>query len=326
MEMPVTRRVCLLVFLLALASGGEEETDWSLQLEGARDLLAHGHPDEAYAEYVRYAERGNGVAQFTVGLFHRNGWDGVVDEAASVPWFARAAANGIPVAQHYFGEFLRDGKYLPADPAEAAKWFRASADGGHLLSLVALGDLHLEGRGVARDPDRALQLFEQAAERSVPAAQLRLAEVYLEGAQGIAPAPERAAHWLEAAAGGGSHEAEFRLGSLLLSRGKGPSAREGARTMFERAASAGYLPAYLPTAKLYLAVPEGERVAADHLAKAYLWLHAAARRLVDPGAKAEVAELLERVEGLVPETWRGDLDAKVKAHLDEVAASAASGS
>ena len=55
---------------------------------------------------------------------------------------------------------------------------------------------------------------------------------------------------------------------------------------------------------------------ADQLAKAYMWASAAKARGDEAGEK-RAAELLERVNAIMPESWRKDLDARVAEHLSE---------
>ena len=89
------------------------------------------------------------------------------------------------------------------------------------------------------------------------------------------------------------------------------------------AALRGYLPAYLPTGELYLNAPPDPETGepdAGNLAKAYLWLSAASRRLQDEHDLARARTLLDQVRAIMPATWAPDLDAKVEVHLAGVAA------
>jgi len=93
---------------------------------------------------------------------------------------------------------------------------------------------------------------------------------------------------------------------------------EAARYLFESAASQKHGPAYLPTGKLYLEAPVDPntgKLTAHDLAKAYLWLSAAARQAKDPKDRARVKDLLAKVNQIMPTSWKPELDAKVDAHF-----------
>ncbi len=292
-------------------------------LRKADKALAAGDYDGAYAEYLRHAEeKDDHLAQFNLALFHDYGWGRPVDPVAACRWHERAAAGGIPYAAHRLAECLAEGVGRPADPEAAARWYRKAADLQHHISLCDLGEMHLRGEGVEKDPEKAVALCTEAAERGLAPAQLRLAGFYVEGDAEIRDAV-LAARWLEAAARQGLAEAQYRLGALLHERGDAePATRDVARYWLESAASQGYLDAYLPVAEAYLARPRDPssgRLPADDLAKAYLWLSAAAHRLEEPESKARADTLLAEVRAVMPPSWAPSLDAQVEAHLEEVA-------
>jgi TPR repeat protein len=304
-----------------LVSVAGAAADPSKPLRKANKALAAGDYDRAHQEFLRHAtDKGNALAQFNLALMHENGWGRPADPVAACDWHEKAASGGIPYSSHRLAECLINGIGRPADAKAAADWYRKAADLGHFISLCDLGDLYMRGKGVEKDPGEAAALCTKAAERRLPQAQLRVARYYLEGdasirdeAQGI--------KWLEAAAAQGLPEAQYRLGMLLRAHtGHDGSAAVKARYLLETAASHGYLPAYLPVGELYLQAPrdpDSGRLPPDDLAKAYLWLSAAVRRLEDPASLASAKALLEKVREAMPQTWAPSLDAKVNAHLAE---------
>jgi TPR repeat protein len=294
--------------------------DLAAELKGAQEALAAGDYETAFREYSRHAEeKNNPLAQFTLGLFYDLGWGRPVDRAAACRWQGKAAEGRIPAGQHLFAECLRDGVNGPPDPAAAAQWYERAAENGHVISLCSLAELHIAGEGVPEDPAKGLELCGQvAAGDSVPA-KIRMGRFHLEGAGGLED-PERAYGWFESAAAYGSAEAQYYLGVMNRDGLGRPKAPRLAREWFEIAAAEGYRRAYLPTGTLYWTgprEPESGLLPAHDLAKAYLWLSAAARRASDPEELARATEMLEKIRAVMPETWVPDLDAKVAAHLAE---------
>jgi TPR repeat protein len=294
--------------------------DLAAELEDAQKALAAGDYKTAFREYSRFAdENNNPLAQFTLSLFYDLGWGRPVDRPAACRWQEKAAEGRIPAGQHLFAECLRDGVNGPPEPAAAAQWYERAARNGHVISLCSLAELYIAGEGVPKDPAKGLELCGQvAAGDSVPA-KIRMGRFHLEGAGGLED-PERAHGWFESAAQYGSAEALYYLGVMNRDGLGRPKAPRLAREWFEIAAGEGYRRAYLPTGELYFngpKDPETGLLPAHDLAKAYLWLSAAARKATDPEELAQAAEMLERIREVMPETWVPDLDAKVAAHLAE---------
>jgi TPR repeat protein len=300
------------------ASPAAARTDPAAELKEAQAALAAGEYDRAYPEYLRFAEEAdNGLAQFTVGMFHRLGWGSrPVDPAAACGWFEKAAAHHIPLASHYLAECFEQGIGRPADPAEAALWYERAAGLGHHMSLCALAELHVQGRGVAKDPRRALALCREAAEKGARPAQVQVGRYLLYGDPSVRD-PAAAHAWLEQAAAF-SAEAQYHLGVAHRDGLGHPASPAEARDWFERAASQGYVPAYFQTARLYFDVSpdyQAEPPPADDLAKAYLWLSATAQRSQDPVELERTRAMLEQVRAIMPATWAPTLDARVAEHL-----------
>ncbi|AUB79530.1 tetratricopeptide repeat protein [Candidatus Thiodictyon syntrophicum] len=318
MTVHAKRRLAILgSILLGLLSGAANAVpDLAGELRDAQAALAVGDYAKAYQAYLTHGDD-NPLAQFSLGLFFQFGWGRPGDPVEACRWQEKAAQGGIPAAQQLLADCLRRGVHRPVDLAGAAHWYEQAALSGILTASCSLAELYMAGEGVPKDPQRALELCRQPAERGLPAAQLRLAGFYLDGDVAVRD-PVLALRWIQAAAQANNAEAQFRLG-LMLRDGVGqPADPRSARYWLETSASQGWLPAYLPTAELYLNAPadpgSGLLPAAD-LAKAYLWSAAAARRLA-PGPAAEQAKaLLAKVGVLMPDTWRPDLDRQIDRHL-----------
>ena len=316
----LTRILSLLIAAMIGLGPTAAGADVAAELKGAQEALAAGDYETAFREYSRFAEeKNNPLAQFSLALFYQIGWGRPVDRAAACRWHEKAAEGRIPAAQHFLADCLVEGLHRPPDPAAAAVWYEKAARNGHVISLCSLAELYIAGKGVPKDPAEGLALCGQvAAGDSVPA-KIRMGRFHLEGA-GDLKDPESAYAWFERAAQLDSAEGQYYLG-LMNRDGLGrPKAPRLAREWFEFAASRGFARAYLPTGELYLngpTDPETGLLPAHDLAKAYLWLSAAARSATDPEELAQAAEMLDRIRKVMPETWVPDLDAKVARHLAE---------
>ena len=156
-----------------------------------------------------------------------------------------------------------------------------------------------------------------SAEGHHDGAQVRLARFLLDGATGK-PEYSQALQILQVAAETDNPEAQFLMGRMLRD-GLGTRANvDLAVGWFERAASKGYLPAYLPTAQLYYGATRDPRTGLlppEFLAKSYLWSSALVRRSEESADMADAKRLLAEVRKEMPSTWAPDLDRKIDEHI-----------
>lgn len=297
--------------------------DLSRPLEKARSLLNSGDYQAAYAEFEKHAERGNPLAYFNLALFHSFGWGMAVDKEQACLHHAKAAEGDIPAAAHFYAECIVARADEQKDYPLAAKWYRRAAELGHHGSYCYLAELYMEGKGVAKDPHEAITLCLQSAEQDSVPSQLRLANFYRHGDMSIRD-KDAALHWYRIAAQKGSAEGAFRLARMLQQGGAQSAELTQALQWYEYAASQGYPDAYLPTGNLYLQVrDEADKLPAEALAKAYMWLSAAKQRISGDDAAA-IQKSLDWISGVMPEEWLPDLNAKVEAHLAQFADNKAS--
>ena len=305
---------------LLWVSSAAAQQDLAAPLEAAQAALAAGDYAAAYGEYLRHAEdNANPLAQFMVALFYQNGWGRAEDPVEACRWHEKAAQGKITTAQHFLAGCLVEGTHQPADPAAAATWYSKAVEGGLTGSLCSLAELYIAGKGVPKDPAKGLAICRQAAETGLVPAQVRMGRFLLEGDAELRD-PGAAYRWFEFAARRKSPEAQYYLGRMTRDGLGTPRDPAAARQWFERSASQGYVPAYFPTAALYLeapANPETGMPRAENLAKAYLWLSAVAARSRDPDELRETADGLGRIREIMPESWTPTLDEKVAKHLAE---------
>lgn len=314
--MMVTAAVLLLG--LAAAPAGAAQRDLATEVKPAQALLAEQRWDEAYAAYLKVAEeKGNALAMFSLGMFHRAGWGRPRDDAQACAWFVRAAEGHIPTALHFAAECFEKGSHQTADPARAATLYAQAAEEGHTLSLCNLARLYMTGAGVPKDPAKAIGLCRQAAGKAIVPAYLMLADLYATGDASVRDA-RAAADWEENAAQSGNAEGQMRLARRLEAGDGRPVNLNQALFWYETAAGSGHAAAYLPTARLYAGAapdPATGKPTAPVLAKTYLWASAARRAAPTAAERQQAGEILSHVLALMPETWKADLDSKVAQHF-----------
>ncbi|MBS0497787.1 MAG: sel1 repeat family protein [Gammaproteobacteria bacterium] len=289
-----------------------------LDLKTAQALLASGDYGNAFDRYHTAAVNGrHPLAQFTLALFYQNGWGRAADRESACEWFEQAAQNNVPAAQHMTGLCFEEGVHRPVDPAAAAQWFQKAAQAGHLNSYCHLGNLLMTGNGVARNPAQALELCRPAALQGSVPAQIWMGKFYLYGDPSVRN-PQEAYQWFLAAAQKQSAEAFYHLG-MMLAQGliSGHDATQ-TRQLFEQAAALKYAPAYFQAGKHFFAAqPDAatNRLAAEHLAKAYLWISAAIQRSEDTEEILAAQLIRQQILAIMPKTWLAELDRKIAQHL-----------
>jgi TPR repeat protein len=316
-----TLTLLLLVLLCApCRAAGAPSTDPAQPLRPAYALLDKGDYARAYAAFLRAGAK-NPLAQFSLGLFHQNGWGRPTDLDAACAWFAKAARGKIPTALHAAGDCLMHTPDAPGNAAAALAHYQAAAANGHLISLCAAGEFYIRGRYVARDVARGLDMCGQAAMANSPPAMLRLAN-YLRDDADVPHDLPGARHWYQLAAERQVVEARYKLAIMQAQGDGGATDIDAALAAMEELAAAGYAPAYLPTATLYAHLPPEADTGAPsavHLAKMYLWTGAAKARLSDPALLNQAEQLQAQVLAVMPPQWRTDLDTKLAVHLAKFA-------
>ncbi len=285
-------------------------------LKEAQAALAAANYPRAFDLYRREADH-NPLAQFTLGVFYQQGWGRARDPVVACDWFQKAAQRRVPTAEHFWGDCLAQGIGRSVDIPAALDWYGKAAADGHLLSLCSAGDYYIQGKGVARDVARGLALCTQAAQANSAPAMLKLAHYYRDGVD-VPQDLALARRCFQNAAALGNVEAQYNLGVMLAQGEGGEPDLNNALFWLETAASAGYAPAYLPTAVLYSNASvqkETGVLAPAHLAKIYLWTSAAKARSDKPEERAEAEKIEAQVLTVMPASWRPDLDKQVFAHL-----------
>lgn len=285
------------------------------ELSEAQQWLAEGKYHQAYQAFQIHAqEEHNYLAKFTLALFYQHGWGIQKNEVVACQWHEKAAKGAIPAANHFYAQCLQEGVHQPADLQAAIHWYQKAANLGHIISLCAIADLHMQGRDIENNPQKALAYCQSAATAGSMPAQIKMGEYYLNGDETIRD-PQQAAIWFGYAAEKNSLEAYYYLGIINLNEFNDQTR---ALYWFEKAASQGYLPAYYQTARLYFNAPVSADTGmpvAENLAKSYLWLSAANQQYQNDDELQNTANMLKKVELVMPISWKEELDQKISQHL-----------
>jgi hypothetical protein len=95
-----------------------------------------------------FAERGDALAQFFMGLHYYQGFDGVVrDKAEAAKWWRLSADQGQPDAESAIGDMYYKGDFLAQDYEESFKWYLRSAMHGNSNAAMRVGTFYLSGQG-----------------------------------------------------------------------------------------------------------------------------------------------------------------------------------
>ncbi len=109
------------------------------------------------------ADKGNGVAQDSLGMMYELGLGVRQNSATAVTWYRKAAEKGVAAAQDSLGTMYNLGLGVPKDYAKAVFWLRKAADRGNADAQASLGILYDLGHGVPKNDVEAYKWFNLAA-------------------------------------------------------------------------------------------------------------------------------------------------------------------
>lgn len=298
---------------LALAVSQVDTSEWTSQVAEAQALEQQGDLEGVSSKLKQFADRGNGLAQFSYAWRIKDSAKPNSSELKlACSYFIKSADLNIPVGAQEAGHCYRDSVLIATDGAQlenAEKYYNIAIDNGLVASYCDIAALH------QNQPSEKLNEMagrcEQVAGQGAVYAQEILVDVYA-NSEGLNN-NEKAIQWLEIAA---EKSAKSAYRYALTLHQSGQIKPELTRFYFESAASKGYVPAYLETSALYLngfAEAQDNEQAQAYLAKAYLWANAWKRT----NPTAEAPEWVARIEQQVPATWKEELDSKVSKHVKQ---------
>jgi TPR repeat protein len=157
-----------------------------------------------FTALLRAAEKGDAVAQVTVGKCYARGKVVPYNAVEAAAWYRKAAEQGDAAGQFEFGGCLLSNYGVLRDDAEAFKWIRKSAEQGYGQSFTWLARFYDKAwEGVATNFPEALRWYLRAANSGDDWAQFRLGEMYAAG-QGATKDAVEALKWFDLAGRDGS--------------------------------------------------------------------------------------------------------------------------
>jgi len=130
---------------------------------------------------LQKAERGNAVAQFTLGSCYANGRGAPRNYQEAAKWYYRSAKQGYAPAQNRLGVCYYRGLGVPQNYAAAVLWYRNAAAQGNAAAQDNLGICFFSGRGVAQNYAEAAKWYRLSAAQGNPAAAAHLGLVQSPG-------------------------------------------------------------------------------------------------------------------------------------------------
>ena len=161
----------------------------------------------------RKAEAGELDAQHNLGVILLKAPKPQIEEA--IRWFMKAAEQGHTLSQFTLGEFYRTGPEPNRDFGQALKWYRRAADQGHAEACYFIAVMYDRGQANHADATESLRWVRKSAELGYVPAQYDLAEAHYAG-KGIPMDYVEAYRWFSRALAGGKNDAKYRLGELEL--------------------------------------------------------------------------------------------------------------
>lgn len=120
--------------------------------------------------YLSYAEQGNAMAQYNLGVCFETA-DGVEqDLEKAVYWYTKAAEQGYAQAQYNLGVCYYNGYGVEKNDEEALRLYLLAAEQGDMYAQFNAGVCYMQGVGTDPDPFTALEFLQKAAEQGHPAA------------------------------------------------------------------------------------------------------------------------------------------------------------
>ena len=119
---------------------------------------------EAVKWYLKAAEQGNPLAQFSLGTCYEYGHGVGQSDTEAFKWYRKAAGQGHAFAQYNLGFGYEAGQGVEQDYAEAAKWYRKSAEQGYPGAQYNLAKCYENGTGVVQSDSEAIKWYRKASE------------------------------------------------------------------------------------------------------------------------------------------------------------------
>ena len=125
----------------------------------------------SFNEVLEKAEKGDAMAEFTVGFMYAKGEGVAIDKKKAVEWCARSADQGYAEAQYNLGILYSKGDGVPKDPRKSVMWYTKAAQQGYAGAQLNLGLCYVTGEGVAVNRTKAYKWWLKASQQGNKTAQ-----------------------------------------------------------------------------------------------------------------------------------------------------------
>ena len=146
MAVKLTFVALLILFMYLLGCGKKGTSNKSLTPPKKENPLS-----ETILALKALAEKGDPVAQNSLGMMYYHGEEVAENNADAMKWYRKAAEQGHAEAQYHLGAMYADGQGVLENSKEAVKWYLAAAEQGNTLSQYHLGMMYYDGEGVEKN-------------------------------------------------------------------------------------------------------------------------------------------------------------------------------
>ena len=136
-----------------------------------------GNYTQAAENWRKAAERGNALAQLSLGLCYEKGKGVAQSYSEATKWYRIAAEQGFAKAQYTLGICYAKGQGVTKSYSEAAKWIRKAAEQGDEHAQYQIGRCYEEGVGVEKSQTEAKKWYQKAAAQGHEGAKKKLNEM-----------------------------------------------------------------------------------------------------------------------------------------------------
>ena len=192
----------------------EETTDssnlsydcWELWMVTQDDTVPMVDRDEAAAQLIDKAKKGDRYAQYLIGRLYQDGPVLIPDGVEARYWFDQSARQGYTPAQYALGKLYLSDDTEVCDTVLGVQWLEYAAHHGSDCAVYRLGKEYLKGEIVERDSAKAQEYLTQSAKTGNQFAQYALGKLYLDRQN-----QTQAHYWFSQSAAQGNEYAQFFL-------------------------------------------------------------------------------------------------------------------
>ncbi|MFK8067196.1 MAG: tetratricopeptide repeat protein [Gammaproteobacteria bacterium] len=243
----------------------------AIDAETGAQHAAKGDFATAYNIWKVFAEEGDAMSQFYLGVLYEKGSGVEKDYPQALFWYIKSAEQGVAKASYNIGNMFFNGRGVSKDYKEAERRFRHAADLNYPPAQFNLAYILDRGLNGKKNPTEAFNWYLKSAENGVQKAQSKVGKLYETGS-GVAKNKEKAIYWYKKVAHN-NPEIRIRLAKLYLKDQK--TLEEGIRLLRSGAENGDKLAQY----ELGYLYGQGEKVKQD-FEQATFWYQRAAKQQV----------------------------------------------